>query len=409
MHLFVRILCLLAVFMVPGLSRHAAAQMRNDASLRLGYSQMISERQLHVTDKVPQMLRFRQQGAFDSRPFHLGGRFMATQIWERTNTSAKYPILSRLPPSHAQGTSDSYGVINDVTVHATLALPMIMAFAQGEYTEVAYKGQDDVQLRQYWVVIGDLAAAPYYVAFGRKTISFGRFESYLPFTHSHSAHYFWAVSKDPVLEFGYVTDQTELSLTLIPDHRGRRVLSTPDNNGALRNFAINAVHRLDLGADRRLVLGGGFLRGTIYDSAIAHHPPATGVNRRWNGAWDLNLTYETARFDVGFEYTQTQRAWPATGHRVSAATLQGRYRRQVFNRPAVYSVSYSRGVQGAAGTEWEDMEQLVFGLDVQVAKHVKIGAEYMINKGFVPLIRPLQTGDRSVRSETLIIGARVVF
>lgn len=386
-----------------------AVAASDGAGLRLRYSEMISERQLHVTDKIPQMLRFRQQGAFDAQPLHFGGRLMATQIWERTNTSGKYPILSRLPPSHAAGTSDSYGVINDVSLHATVALPMVTGFVQGEYTEVAYRGQDDVQLRQYWIVVGDLSAAPYYVAIGRKTVSFGRFESYLPFTHSHSAHYFWALSKDPVLEFGYVTDATEVSLTLIPEHRGRRVLSSPNNNGALRNFAFNASHRFDLGGDRSLTLGGGFLRGTIYDSAIAHHPPSTGANRRWNGAWDLNLTYETAQFDIGVEYTQTQHAWPATGHKVSAATVQGRYRTEIFDRPAVISASYSRGVQGPSGTEWEDMQQLVLGAELQVSKNIKVGAEYMINKGFVPLIRPRLTGDHSVRSETFLIGVRVTF
>ena len=93
----------------------------------------------------------------------------------------------------------------------------------------------------------------------------------------------------------------------------------------------------------------------------------------------------------------------------SALTLQGRYRSEILGKPAIWSISASRGEQGSNGTEWERMGQVILGLEVQAYENVTIGAEYLYNEGFVPLILPTITGDRSVTSHTLITGVRVTF
>jgi opacity protein-like surface antigen len=338
-----------------------------------------------------------------------GGRLVGTVIVEETNTRGKFPILSRLPPTHTKGTSDIFGVINEGSLNATLTLPMVTAFAQGEYTEVEYPGQDDIQLRKYWLAFGDLDKFPVYVAVGRKTVNFGQFESYARFTHTHSSHYFWAQSKDPLIELGYVTDRTELSFSLIPAHRGNRVLSSPQNNGVFSNYALNAAHTFDVGQGGALRIGAGYLRGTIYDSTIAHHPPGVGINRYWNEAWDINSTYSRGPFDIQAEFTQTLEDWAATGHKVSALTLQGRYRSELFGKPTTYSISASHGEQGTTGTEWERMGQVILGVELDATENVTFGAEYLYNVGFVPLIMPTITGDRSVESHTLITGIKVTF
>lgn len=375
----------------------------------LAYSDGMFDRQNDVTNKIPLALRARASGDLGTGRLYLGGRFVGTVISEDTNTAGKFPILSRFPDSHSTGTSDTYGVINEISLGATLTLPMVTAYAQGEYSELTFPGQSDVQLRKYWLAVGDLGQSPFYAAIGRKTVNFGDFSSYAPFTHNHSAHYFWAQTRDPLLELGYVTDRTEIALSLIREHRGFRVLNSPDNDGGYENFAVNLRHRLDLNGGLALRLGAGFLRGTIYDSTIAHHPPNSGVNRIWNGAWDVNATLSGARFDVMGEFTRTEHAWPATGHRVSALTVQGRYRAELFSRPATLSLAASRGVQGASGTEWEKMDQVVLGLEVRAAPNVTLGAEYVFNEGFVPLIMPTVVADSGVRSHTFIVGARLTF
>lgn len=381
----------------------------NYVQTELGYSESMFDRHENVTNKIALALRARQTGILQANRLYLGGRFTGTVISERTNTAGKFPILSRLPPSHAAGTSDTYGVVNEASLNATLVLPMVTGFVQGEYTEVEYPGQDATQLRKYWVAIGDLERAPVYLAIGRKTVNFGDFATYAPFTHNHSSHYFWAQTKDPLIEFGYVTDRTELALSLISAHRGNRVVSSPDNDGDYENFAVNASHRLALANGLGLKLGAGYLRGTIYDSAIAHHPPSTGSNRVWNAAYNANATLSGANFDVMGEYTQTDDAWPATGHKVSAVTLQGRYRSSLFGKSAVYSISASRGTQGASGTEWEKMDQVILGVEIDAARHVKLGVEYLYNDGFVPLIMPTVVSDAGVTSHTLIFGIKLTF
>ena len=388
-----------------GLYTSADGTLRMDA----GYSDVLLDRQDNVTNKVARILHARASGQVPDGSLTFGGRLVATQIFERTNTAGNFPILSRLPPTHTQGKSDSYGVINEISLNATVALPWVTGLVQGEYTEVAYPGQDDIQLRKYMIIVGNLNRSPLYLAFGRKTLTFGDFSSYAPFTHTHSSHYFWAQSDDPVFEVGYVTDRTEIALTLIPEHRGNRVISSPNNDGDLSNFAVNAAHRFDLGPRHTLKAGAGYLRGTIYDSIIAHHPPGTGINRSWNGAFDANLTLSGPRFDVQAEFTRSIDDWPATGHHVQATTLQARWHRRIAGNPVTYSISASRGVQGADGTEWERMQQVILGVEYAPAPHVTLGAEYMYNSGFVPLIMPRITSDRSVESHTVIAGLKLTF
>lgn len=375
----------------------------------LSYSNMIFDRQENVTNKIAEALRARQRGELPETGLRFGARAIGTVIAEETDTPGKFPILSRLPPTHTKGTSDVFSVINEVSLSATATMPMFTAFLQGEFTEVEYPGQDDWQLRKYWLAYGDLDRFPVYVAAGRKTINFGQFDTYAPFTHSHGTHYFWAQTDDPVMEIGYVTDQTELAFTLIPSHRGNRVISSPKNNGDLTNFALNASHRMTLGNGGSLRLGAGFLRGTIYDSLIAHHPPSTGNQRFWNEAWNVNGTYSRGPFDISAEFTRTMHDWQATDHPVSALTVQGRYKSELFGKPAIWSVSASRGEQGADGLEWERMEQIILGLEVEATENISLGAEYLYNEGFVPLILPRLSGDRSVTSHTLITGVKITF
>lgn len=379
------------------------------AQTSLSYSQQMFDRQDDVTGKIALALRAKQSGAVPDTGLTFGGRITGTVIAEETSTAGKFPILSRLPPTHTDGTQDVYSVINDISANVTLTFPGITAFAQAEFTEVAYPGQDDLQLRKYWLTYGDLDRAPYYLTVGRKTVNFGNFASYAPFTHSHSGHYFWAQTDDPLIEVGYVTDRTELALSLIPAHRGLRVISSPENDGAFTNFAVSGRHRFDLNPDTSLTLGAGYLRGTIYDSVIAHHPPDEGVDRDWNGAWNVHATLSGARYDVMAEFTRTEEMWPATGHHVSALTVQGRLHDELFARPVIYSLSLSRGVQGATGTDWEKMDQAILGIEWAATDNIRLGAEYMFNDGFVPLITPTILGDRSVQSHTVIVGVEMTF
>ncbi len=374
------------------------------------YSKKIFNRQDYVTGKNIEMLKSRKSGELSDNRLTLGVTAIGTILHERTNTAGKYPILSQLPPNHVSGKSDTRDFINDISVNATLTLPYVTAFAQGEYTDVEYPGQDQKQLRKYMVTIGDLEKFPAYMTIGKKTVNFGNFASYSPFTHNHSSHYFWAQTDEPLLEIGYATDKTMLAASLIKNDRGLRVINSPENDDKYENFALNASHEFTLNDDWRTKLGAGFLRGTIYDSAFAHHPPAIGfADRSWNGAADAHITLSSDKIDLMAEHTRTLDKWPATDHIVSATSLQGRYKDTILSRPATYSLMASRGIQGDKFTEWEKMDQLGAGLEAEIVPHVEIGAEYLYHHGFVPLILPTITADDGVASHTFIIGGKVTF
>lgn len=139
-----------------------------------------------------QQLLLKQNGVLKDHNFYFGGRFLGSYIYERTNTAGKYPILSRLPPTHTSGKSDGYTVVNDISAQSTLVVPYFTFYAQGEYTEIQYPGQRPTQLRKAFVAIG------------KKSVNFGDMSSYTPITPSHSSHYFWAQNTHNALfEFGY--------------------------------------------------------------------------------------------------------------------------------------------------------------------------------------------------------------
>lgn len=377
-------------------------------------SKKLFDRQNHVTDKAIVQLKARRDGEYEDNKLYIGGRFIGSVISERTNTSGKFPILSRLPPTHTSGNSDTYDVINDASVNATVTLPWITGFVQGEYTDVEYPGQDQKQIRKYFVTLGDLREFPLYLSVGKKTVAFGDMSSYAPFTHSHNSHYFWAQTDDALAELGYVGEllgakETWIAGSLIKNDRGTRVVNAPDGDG-YENFALNVRQTYDLEEYGDFTIGTGFLRGTIYDSTLAHHPPAAGLQDRfWASAWNLNAMLVRENWDFMAEYTTTIDEWPATDSLVQAITLQTRYRDTLFDVPTVYSAMFSEGLQGESGDEWRSMSQLVLGIEAEIFPGVEIGAEYLLNHGFVPLILPRITADDGVVSHTAIVGVKFTF
>lgn len=377
----------------------------------LGYSDIIFDRQEHVTNKPVKQLEMKSKGNIDNNKLYIGGRFLGSFMFEKTNTDGKFPILSRLPDSHGDDDHNEESVINEASVNLTYApISWVTLFGQLEYTEVEYPGQDSTQFRKYYVMLGDLNILPIYGLFGRNTVSFGNFTSYAPFTHNHSSHYFWAQSDDPHFEVGYYDHGLHIAASLIPDGRGLRVINSPDGDG-FENFAISARQQFNFSENISAEIGLGYLRGSIYDSSIAHHPPSWNFgDNDWNAVYNIHATLSAYNFDFNAEYTQTEDDWPATNDKVLAFTIQSRYHHHLSSDvPAIISMMYSRGEQGESGTEWEFMEQLVAGYEAQLHPNIRIGAEYLFNRGFVPLIMPTFTGDRDVESHTGILGIELTF
>lgn len=379
-------------------------------STNLNYADVMFDRQEFVTNKPLQQLKFRQQGGVKDKKMYLSGRFIGSYMYERTDTDGKFPILSRLPNQHTIGDENYEFVTNEASFMVTATPTRWMTLSVvGEYTEVEYPGQEEFQYRKYWALFGDLDKSPFYAAFGRNTVAFGNYSSYAPVTHNHSPHYFWAQTDDPHLELGYADNGWHLAASWLPSGRGLRVVNTPDEDG-WENFALSARKDLLFSDDIKAEIGGGYLYSTIYDSTLAHHPPGFGAgdNTR-NSAYNVHATLNYHDFDFNTEFTITEDQWPATDFRVAALTLQGRYNHDLIDMPAIASLMLSHGRQGSSATEWEKMDQIVTGYQLALHPNVRIGAEYLYNRGFVPLIMPKTTSDRGVDSHTFITALELTF
>ena len=103
----------------------------------LRYSEQMFDRQDNVTNKIALALRARQSGALEPGSFYLGGRLILTYIAETTDTAGKFPILSRLPPTHTSGHTDHYGVLNEASLNATVTLPWVTGISRPGRSAIA--------------------------------------------------------------------------------------------------------------------------------------------------------------------------------------------------------------------------------------------------------------------------------
>ena len=373
------------------------------------FSNEVYDRQENPTGRERAILRGRLNDTIKDGAATVGGFGLVKQFAEKTNTDGLFPLLSRFPSQHE---SDDFGerlVLQHAALGAVLPLASwATAYVEGFYTDVAYPGQDDFQIRQAYLLFGDLSKSPFYGLIGKASVDFGDFTSFTPYTHSHNAHYFWAESDDPVALVGYDDGAWRASATLIPSGRGLRTINTPDDEG-FDNFAVNVARTWAWSDAVWTTVGAGYLHSTIYDAIGPHHPPAVGVDKTRNAAIDVFARGQIRNWEWMGEYSRTLEDWPATDVPVEAWTLQGRYTTKLFDSPTRFSAMFSRGIQGAAGTEWERMDQFILGAETQPLANLRIGLEYVRNEGFAPLINIQNTSNRDVESDTLILGAKIAF
>lgn len=373
------------------------------------YSKMALGLQSDVTGKPIEQLKMRRAGIIKDQTVYISGQVKGSFMAEKTNEEDKFAILSRLPGQH-DGDTGSRFVINDASIAVTANItPYASAYAEIEYTETEYPGQNDIQMRKAYVTFGDLDESGLYASFGRNTIDFGDMDSYNPITHTMNTHYFWAVSDDPTLAVGYIDDRFDVTATAINGGRQLRVADAGDS-GHVKNFAVNANVNHDIFDNLNVRFGAGYLHATSYNSSTPHHTAdAESGPKSRNPAWDAVLELTSPEFDAMVEYTQTVHDWPATNHPVSALTAQAAYKFSGYDKQHKISAVYSRGEQGDSGTEYETMTQMVLGYALGLSDNVEISAEYVRNMGFAPLVAITTASDHSVRNDSVIVGAKVNF
>ena len=357
------------------------------------------------------LLRGRADDTLRTGRGYVHAQIQAARMIERTNVAGRFPILSRLPNQHGDGTENTEDVVHRGQVAATAVLPFVTLFGEAIYTETLYRDDDMWDVRRAFAVIGDLDHFPVYLKVGRDFVDFGHMGATNPFLPSMNWHYFHTQSDAPVVSLGYADRGIEASATWIPEGRHKRVAASDGPN-----FALNASYRRALRPGLEVEVGAGYLHDTIYDTIEPHHlvDQRAGQETMRNGAANLRgaVRYdagEAGRFEALAEFTRTIEAWPATDWAVSALTVQGKWSGHLRGVPVALSASYGRGVQGAPGTEWERMEQFALGAEVELTPLARLQAEYVFNTGFAPLIAITRASDASVEAHSWSVGATVGF
>lgn len=415
--------------------------------------------QENLTGKSLTLLTNRAVGVLQPDSLYLGGGIKGAFMYQRTDVPGQFPILSRFP-FFSQATDQEAGVfaINNAALAFTSTFgDWTTVYMQPEYSETEFAGdQDEMQLRKAFVVFGNLEKAPFYAAFGRKTIDFGNFDSYNAFTHNEGAHYFLAHSDQPVLEVGYYRNGLKLTGSAFSGGRQLRVAYADENNN-IANYAFNAEQEFRFGhkGQNAFTIGGGYLHDTIYRNnwtahtfqQIAAGPPPANLIEYRNSAVNAFAEYNSPFFDAMVEYTTTLEPWAAAipqddmgfpdpaylidpmgsttdrdnidfDQRLEVLVAQLRVKPMVNGRRMAIAATGSWGNIGddfvgvgmmGQPTTWEKNQQHAVSLEYPISPYLEVGAEYVYNKGFIPFVGPQLVSNDQTEAHAFNVGFKARF
>ena len=426
------------------------------ASVRtsVAHSNRMLDWQENTTGKALTILANRANGVLQPNSLYLGGAVKGAFMYQRTDTPGQFPLLSRFP-FFSPNTDRESGVfaINNAALAITSTFgDWTSVYLQPEYSETEYgRDQEEFQLRKAYVVFGNLEKSPIYAAFGRKTIDFGNFDSYNAFTHNEGAHYFWAVSDQPVAELGFYKNGFKLVGSALSGGRQLRVAFADEDNN-IANYAVSAEQEILFNNGGAFTIGGGYLHDTIYrDNFTAHTfrgratgtPPANLINGR-NGAVNAFAEYNSPLIDLMVEYTTTLKPWAAAipqlpdgtpfpqylidpagsttsynninfDEKLEVLVAQARIKPMVNGRRMAIAAVGSWGNisddfgNPIVGSSFEKNQQHALSVEYPINDFLDVGAEYVYNKGFIPFVAPQLVSNDETEAHAINVGFKARF
>lgn len=333
----------------------------------------------------------------------VGGQMRASMIAAKTNSANKFSYLGRFPPDFTGTTATDARITQANAAMMLHAAPGVSGYLETLFSDVftfPTFNQGSFQMRQAYVVLGDLQQSPLYGFIGKKNVTFGDFRTLSPFSQAMPWHYFAPLAEG--IGGGYSADGLDISAMAINGSRGIRVSDSP-KKGHLNNFAINGSYTSRPDDETEITIGAGYLHGTIYNAGVAEHtdPSVTGPN---NPAWDVNTRVRLGRYYATAEYVTTVNNWPVVAAPVQAYKTELGIDFPDLSVPTFLSASWSQGLQGDRGTPFRSNSQLVLGTQFRLHQNVDLSFEYIRSLGFAPLINITTVSDPNVIQNTFLVG-----
>lgn len=411
---------------------------RDTIGVNSAYSRLILEHTEGVNDRLLIQLRAKEAGQLDNL-VTLSGRIVAIGDFHHSNRANKFGYLMRHPTGNNQRTRDTQEItINsaqlaftftphpDFTGFVEMLYDPEQSFGAGTLTALT---RNQVQVRKAYMMWGNLAKRPVYVAAGKMDVPFGLQDSVSPFTNSSVWHAFAPLAYGG--QIGYYDQGISLRAMAVMGGAQFRSANTPVDGTAipskLNNFSIDGNYTFRIRPDAQLMVGASYLRGTAYCQPypVQHFGACTKVVPAWAAYARLDL----GRLRLLGEFSRTTKVWPGTqvpdltnplsrfaASRVTAFTAGARYAPALIEGLRL-SVEYSKFIPGPSDSPWHRQDQLVFGASETVAQNVDVFGEFVRVKGFVPL-NFLSGGnfpdgstwsEADARSRVVVVGVKAGF
>jgi hypothetical protein len=419
-------------------------EQKNKASLLTNhsFSGEILDPTTAITGKQEFILKQKLSGSIATNSVYLGGAITAIANYQISNTDSKFGYLMRHPTSTNQRTS----VVSEAAIHSSqlYTLANLNSWMTG-YMELLYDpeqsfgsgtntalARNQIQLRQGYILFGDLNASPFYASLGKMASPFGLTDTVNPFTASTVWHAFGQLAYGG--KVGFLKDGLSVRGMAIqsgPQFRGANVPveSGSTATSSLNNYAFDLSYTLSTSTDSQLMLGSSYTKGTAYcqEFPVAHF----GACNNENGAYDLYAQWKSNNWTVQAEFVKTMQVWNGTfnpalpqypASKVTSWGIGTQYRSLINSIPVDYSAEFSKYIAGPDDSPWASQDQWVLGMAARYTTSSKLFIELIRTRGYVPLnfLSGGNTGspgvgaegtwsDQNVISNILMVGANLAF
>lgn len=387
------------------------------------------------------LLEERQKGHMNTQGLTLGTQLITLGNYQKSNVNSKFGYLMRHPTS-----SNQIGYeVSEAVVHSwkLSAIGNVNSWLSS-FVELLYDPQqsfgagatitgltrNQIQLRQGYILIGDLNRSPLYFSLGKMHGAFGQQGSVSPFTNSTMWHAFATLSYGA--QFGVKTKNFNLVLMAVQGGAQFRAANTSvagtNVPSRINNGIADVNYTFNFGERSSLKIGGSYIMGCAYchDFPVQHFEACADDNPAYS-IYGKFLVKE--RLQIQASWAKTLEVWQGTHNpippldvfaasKVSSLEAGAKYDFKLVG-DMTYSASFefSNYIAGAPGSPWEFQNQYVAGFSALINRSSRLFIEGIRTEGFVPLnflsggnLPPGQTiSDRGAKSHGVVVGAMLTF